>query len=162
MRPTFIMRRRWTIIACALVAAAAFALSVEDGHWWTIAEVSIGPFGAHHCFSGECRATGLAWIGASNLWLRSALATGIAGLMATGLLVVIAGCTAARRVADTLAKTTIVALATAAVCAGYFVFAFPDLGAGQAALGRGVFLYLGAIPLGLAAAVLVLRAGREM
>ena len=51
-------RTRILVAALAIVAAAAFALGVQDGHWWSIGEVTIGPFGSHHCFGGACRATG--------------------------------------------------------------------------------------------------------
>jgi hypothetical protein len=147
-------------VALAVLAASAFALSIQDGHWWSMGEVTIGPFGAHHCFGGDCRATGLAWIGASEFWMRTAIATGSAGLLAAGLLVLVGAGAAAGRVPRLVARMALVAVATAAVAGGYFFTAFPGIGPAHAAVGRGVLLFALAIPLGAAAGLLVVRAAR--
>ena len=147
---------RWLVVALALVAAIAFALSVQAGDWWHAGEVAIGPFGAHHCFGGDCRTTGLGWLGGDDLWMRSAVATRVAGLVAMFVLVIIAGAVAAKRVPRLFARITVVSLATAAVCGTYFYVRFP--GVEGAALGFGVPLYALAIAVGAAAAIITLRA----
>lgn len=151
-------RTRILVAALAIVAAAAFALGVQDGHWWSIGEVTIGPFGSHHCFGGACRATGLAWIGASDLWMRAAVATGAAGLLAAALLVMLGAAAAAGRFPTLLARMGGVAIVTATLVGAYFLAGFHGVDGAHAAPGRGIVLYFGAIPLGLGAAVMVLRA----
>ena len=157
-------RRRWPIVALALASSCAFATSVQLGAWWTSGAVEIGPFGSRWCSGGECRAAGLRWLDGSELWLRGAIATGAAGLVATLFLVALAGATAAgpkpnatelNYVARLAAKASLAALATAIVVGAWFVIGFP--GAGDAHLDRGAILYALAIPLGAIAAVQALR-----
>ena len=157
MRAPMPTRTRWIVALLAIAAASAFALAVQGGHWWSIGEVTIGPFGSHHCFGGSCRTTGLAWIGASDLWMRVAIGTGAAGLLAAALLVMLGGAVAAGRVPKLLAWTGGVAILTASVVGAFFLAGFHGVGGAHATPGRGVALFFGAIPLGLGAAMLVLR-----
>src|SRR5215471_4815769 len=83
---------RWLLVAIALVGAAAFALSVQGGRWWSIGDVSIGPLGAHSPFGGL---GGLSWAGGSARWERFGSATFAAGLIAMFVLIVVAGALAA-------------------------------------------------------------------
>jgi hypothetical protein len=156
-----VARARWIIVACALIAASAFALSVWVGAWWSIGDVgggdvTIGPLGSYACFNGECRPRGLAWLGASSEWERAAFATGAVGLLAMTLCVVLAAALAARRTPVLVAKTTLVAVATALACGGYVVAKFPPLPAAR--LDVGALLFVVAIVLGAVASVLALRA----
>lgn len=151
-------RARWFAVAVGVAAAAVLAVSVEAGVWWSVGEVTIGPFGSHHCFTGNCRATGLAWIGGSDLWMRGAIATGFAGLLSSLLLVIIAGAAAAGRAARLAARMTLVSLATAAVTGAYFFAAFPGLQGVH--VDRGVPLFVIGLAGGVAAAISVLRWGR--
>jgi len=148
------MRTRWIAIVVALVGAVLLALSAIEA-WWRAGEVAIGPFGSHHCFGGDCKSSGLAWIGGTDLWLRSAVATRAAAIIASILLVVVAGGLAARRVPRLIARSTLVALAAAVVTGSYFVAKFPSLGG--TSLDLGAFLYGGGVVMGLVAAVLTLR-----
>jgi hypothetical protein len=152
------MRKPWIIVAFALISASAFALSVQSGRWWSVGEVAIGPFGTRHCFDGECRASGLAWLGGSDLWMRSAVATGVAGLVTSFLLVVIAGALAARRVPRLAARSSLAALATALAVGGYFVARFPR--GDVASIDRGVVLFVVGIVFGIPAAIAVLRSAK--
>ena len=70
-----VVRARWFIVGIAIVAAAAFALSVQAGRWWAVAGFEIGPFGSYRCFGGECKAAGLGWIGGSERWMRTGTST---------------------------------------------------------------------------------------
>ena len=74
------------MVGAAIIAAAAFALSVYGGSWWALrgegASVDIGPFGSQRCFGDSCGPAGLGWIGASERWLRIGTATWAAGLLA--------------------------------------------------------------------------------
>ena len=153
-----VVRSRWIVVVTALVASALFALSVWIGEWWTVGEVSIGPLGARHCFGGECRPAGLAWIGGSDLWMRSAIATWVAGLVAMFLLAALAAAVAAGKLPRLVARISLVALATAAVTGGYFVAKFP--GVGGASLGQGAILYVVALVIGCVAPIAVLRSRR--
>lgn len=152
------MQARWIAVALALVAASAFALSVEDGHWWSIGEVSIGPFGTRHCFGGDCRSSGLSWTGGSELWMRSAIATGVAGIVAMLAFIWLAARVAAKRVPRLVAQMSLVAIATAVACGAYFYASAPSIVG--AAIDRGIWLFVAAVAFGIAAAITVLRAPR--
>ena len=149
---------RWLAVALALLAAAALAISVEAGMWWSVGEVTIGPFGSHHCFTADCRGSGLAWIGGSDLWMRGAIATGVACVLASILLVVVAGAAAAGRAARLAARMVLVSLATALACGVYFYVRFP--GVPGAHVATGVPLFGAGIVLGAAAAIIVARTPR--
>jgi hypothetical protein len=150
--------QRWIALLLALAGACAFAVSVWVGAWWTVGEATIGPFGARACFDGDCRLRGLSWIGGTDLWMRSAFATGVAGVLAMFVLTAVAGATAAKRVPRLLARTTLVTIATAIACSAYFVAAFPGVGGAEAHYALGAALFpLGAL-LGIASSVVVIRA----
>lgn len=151
------MRSRWLVAAFALIGAVGFALSVQVA-WWARAEVAVGPFGTRHCFGGECRETGMSWLGGTDLWLRSAVATRYGAWIAMVLLVVLAGAVTARRVPRLVARTSLVAITTAAVVGGYFVAAFP--GFAGAGLDLGAALFGVGVVAGAAAAVLVITTKR--
>jgi hypothetical protein len=147
-------RSRWISLALGLLAASAFALAVQIA-WWHVAEVTVGPFGSRHCFGGECRETGLAWLGGSDLWMRAAVATRAAGYIAMFAFVVLAGAIAAKRVPVLVARASIVAVLTATASGIYFIAAFPGLP--EASLGVGAVLFAVGIVAGMAAAIVVLR-----
>ena len=147
-------RSRWLIVALALAAATAFALAVQTA-WWSVGEVTIGPFGARHCFGGECRESGLAWIGGSELWMRSAVATRAAGYIAMFVLLMFAGAIAAKRVPTLVARAAMASILTATVAGVYFGVAFPGVnGAGMA---YGALEFAAAIACGIASLVVFLR-----
>ncbi|HTR49633.1 MAG TPA: hypothetical protein VMJ10_02935 [Kofleriaceae bacterium] len=150
--------RRWPVVAIGLVGAVALAISVQAGVWWSVGDgtVTIGPFGSHQCFGGDCGGSGLGWIGGSDLWMRSAIATGVAGALASLLLVALAGACAARRVPRVLARMALSTLAAAVACAAYFVSQFP--GVAGAGVDRGLVLYAIGVVAGAGAAIAVLRA----
>src|SRR5262245_66496181 len=117
-------RSRWFTVGLALAGATSFAIAVQSA-WWGIAEVAIGPFGSRHCFGGECREAGLAWIGGSELWMRSAVATRAAGYIAMFVLLMFAGAIAAKREPTLVARGVAAAIVTAAATGGYFALAYP-------------------------------------
>ena len=148
---------RYSALLLALAGACAFAVSVWVGDWWTVGEASIGPFGSRACFGGDCRPTGLAWIGGGDVWMRSAIATGVAGVVSMFVLTCVAGAIAARRVPRLLARTSLVSIITAVACGLYFVAEFPGVGGATAHVDNGLRLYaLGAL-LGIVSAIVVLR-----
>jgi hypothetical protein len=149
-------RHRWIIVALALAAASAFAVSVQAGRWWTISDVEVGPFGSRSPFGG---AADLSWAGGSVRWQRFGFATGAGGLIAMLVLIVLAGALAAGRVPRLAARTALVAIATATLAAVGFVVARPDNGL-PFALGRGAALFAAAVIVGALAAVGALRLGR--
>jgi hypothetical protein len=146
------LKHRWTLVALALAAASAFALSVQAGRWWSIGDVEIGPFGSRSAFGPG----NLGWVGGSARWERFGVATGAAGLIAMFVLVVLAGGLAANRVPRLAAKTALVAIATATLVAIGFLMAHPDNGL-PLALGRGVAWFAGAVVVGAVTAVAVVR-----
>jgi hypothetical protein len=153
------MRSRWIFVASAVIGAMAFATSVWVAPWWQIGEVTIGPFSSRHCFGGECRPAGLAWIGGGDLWMRSAIATGAAGLIAMMLLLGVAGGFAARRAPLLVSKMSLVAIASAVACAVYFVARVPALqGMG---VGAGVFLFAAGAIIGAVSPLVALRRHRR-
>jgi hypothetical protein len=147
------LKQRWVVVALALVAASAFALSVQAGRWWSIGEVEIGPFGSHSPFGGQGH---LSWAGGSARWERFGVATGAGGLIAMFVLVVLAGAVAAKRVPRLAAKTALVAIATAGLAASGFVTARPDNGL-PFEIGRGMVLFAAAIVAGVIGGIGVLR-----
>ena len=150
------MRSRLIPIVLALAAASAFAFAMQTA-WWTAGEVSIGPFGSRHCFGGECRETGLAWLGGSELWLRAAVAVRAAGYISMFILVVVAGGLASGRIPRLMARASLVAILTAIASGGYFALKFPGGLSGTESVGLGLILFIGAIVVGIAAAVITLR-----
>ncbi len=150
------MRNRWLTILLALLSAAAFAMSVEGGRWWTIGDAEIGPFGAHRCFDGTCVPAGLAWLGTGERWIRIGMATWAAGLLSALVLIVLSARAAARVVPRLAAKTALVSIATASVCGTVFFAQFPKQFPAEAA--RGTLEFVLAIVLGVFASISVLRA----
>jgi hypothetical protein len=148
------LKYRWFVVALALAAASAFALSVQAGRWWSIGEVELGPSGSRSPFGGPGE---LSWAGGSARWERFGVATWAGGLMAMFVLVVLAGAVAANRVPRLAARTALVAIATAGLAAIAFVAARPDNGL-PFAIGRGVILFAVAVVAGVIAAASVLRA----
>jgi hypothetical protein len=102
--------------------------------------------------------------GGGDVWLRGAVATAAAGLVAMFVLVVLAGATAAGpseravglgAVARHAAKASLVAIATALAAAAWFVIGFPGLAGAH--LDRGAVFYAIAIVVGVIAAIRALR-----
>lgn len=149
------MQRRWIIIVLALVAATAFAISVQTGRWWSVGDVEIGPFGSKHCFDGECRPASLAWIGGSSRWARTGMGTWAGGLLSALVLAVMSAGIASRRVPVLAAKTALVAIATTLVAGVLFIAQYP--GVQGAGIDRGIVIFACAIVLGSIATLLVLR-----
>lgn len=151
------MKSRWIIVALAIVAAVAFAFSVQGGRWWQVGEeVEIGPFGATQCFSGECRRAGLGWIGGTDRFVRTGKGAWAGGLISGFALLVLAAGVAARRTPRLAAKTALVAIGTAVLASAAFVAQFP--GVDGVVTGRGLWLFGVATVAGVVAAVWVLRA----
>jgi hypothetical protein len=152
------VNHRWLVVALALAAACAFAFSVQLGCWWSIdtAGVEIGPFGSRHCFgAGECKLAGLGWIGGGDRFMRLGMATWAGGLVATLMLVVMAARLASNRVPKLVAKSVLVAIATASLAGTAFVLTFP--GVEGASLDRGAWLFVAGVVLAIVAAIKVLR-----
>ena len=150
------MKSRWIIVVLALVAASAFAISVWAGRWWSIGDVEIGPFGSKQCFGGDCRPTSLTWVGGSERWMRMGMATWAGGLISMFVLMIVAAAVASNRIPRLAARTALVAIATAVVTGIAFIALYP--GVDGASVDRGLFLFAGAVVLGAAAAIAVLRA----
>jgi hypothetical protein len=156
------VRLRWSIVALALIAGIAFAISVWGGQWWVIADAAeVGPFGGKRChFDKSCEPAGLTWLGAGDRWMRVGMATWAAGLISTFLLVVLAGGVAAKRIPTLVAKTVLVSIATGAIVGGWFFVGFPSADFPAADVSLGAWLYLAATILAATAAIAVLRARR--
>ncbi len=148
------MKYRWFVVALALAAASAFALSVQAGRWWAIGDVEIGPFGTRSPFTGP---GDLSWAGGSVRWERFGAATWAGGLISMFVLLVLAGAVAANRVPRLAARTALVSIATATLVGLGFLLARPDNGL-PFVVGRGTFLFIAAVAAGVLVAVGVLRA----
>ncbi len=144
-----------------LVAAFAFAMSVWGGRWWSIDDVTIGPFGSTSCFGGgECKRGDLGWIeGASERWMRAGMATWAGGVLTMLALLGVAGAVAARRVPRLAAKMTLVSIATSLVAGILFIAQYP--GVPGAAVDRGIWLFVVGVITGLVAIIAVLRGARR-
>ncbi|MCW5804809.1 MAG: hypothetical protein KIT31_20735 [Deltaproteobacteria bacterium] len=151
------VNKRFVVVGLALVAAIAFALSVQGGRWWSVEGFAeIGPFGGRQRFNGDWRPTGLTWVGATDRWMRLGVATWAGGLLSTLMLVVLAGTVASKRVPRLLAKSTLVAIGTAAVAGTWFFVSYP--GVEGATIDRGTLLFPVALLCGAAGAIAVVRA----
>lgn len=152
------MKSRWLVVALALASACALAVSVWVGAWWTVGEWNVGPFGARGCMGGDCGLRGLSWLDGGDLWMRSAIATGVAGVIAMFLAVAVAGALAAKRVPKLIARSYLASLATALVVGAFFFVKFPGLGGSEQHLGFGAPLYVVGIAIGAVAGIMVQRA----
>ena len=153
------MKARWIFVVLALAAACAFTFSVQLGRWWIVGDVEIGPFGSRHCFGvGECKIAGLGWVGGGDRFMRLGMATWAGGLVSTLMLVIMAARLAGNAVPKLVAKSVLVAIATASLAGTFFVATFP--GVQGASLSRGAWLYALGVVLSLAAAISVLRTKR--
>lgn len=148
---------RWIAITLALFGGVSFALAMQKA-WWSVGEGAIGPFGTRACFGGECRETGLSWLGGSDMWMRSAVAVRAAGYIAMFVLIALAGALAAKRIPHVVARLAIVAILTAAATGGYFVAASPVSALAGSSIDLGVFLLVAGCVLGVASVVCVMRA----
>jgi len=151
------MRSRLLPLILALAGACAFAFAVQTA-WWSAGGVTIGPFGSRHCFGGECGEGGLAFLGGTDLWMRAGVASRAAGYITMFILIIVAGALAAKRVPTVIARSSLVATLTAMVSGGYFLAAFPAASLGhEESIGPGVYLFVGAVVLAIAAGVFTLR-----
>lgn len=151
-----LVRARWFIVGIAVAAAAAFAVSVQAGRWWTVAGFEIGPAGSYRCFAGECKSAGLGWIGGNERWMRTGTGVWAAGYLSMFTLLIVAAGVAGKRVPRLAAKVALVSIATGAATGALFVIQFP--GVQGAAMDRGLLLFGAAIALGAVACAAVLRA----
>jgi hypothetical protein len=150
------VKSRWIVVGVLLISAIAFAMSVWGGRWWSIGDVSIGPYGSTHCFGGECKHAGLGWIGGTDRWMRTGVATWAGGVLTMLALLGVAGAVAARRVPRLAAKMTLVAIATTLVAGSLFIAQYP--GIAGATSDRGLWLFVVGVIAGIAATIPVLRA----
>lgn len=144
----------------AIAAAAAFAISVHGGRWWSAGEAAmgleIGPAGVHRCVAGTCTDAGLGWVSASERWIRTGTGVWAAGLLSMIALLALAAGVAAKRVPRLMAKFTFMSCAMATVTGALFFVQFPNTQG--ASIDRGLPCFVAAIALGIAACVTVLRA----
>lgn len=131
-------------------------MAVHGGRWWTIGEIGVGPVSTQRCFDGVCESGSLAWASGSEVWERSGTATWAAGLVASLVLVALAGALAARRAGRMAAGVVVIASFTAIVAGGVFISQRPPVDGIETA--RGVWLYSAGIVLALAAAIATMRA----
>jgi hypothetical protein len=151
------VKSRWILVACTLLAACGFTLSVQGGRWWEVGEATVGPLGTQRCFSGDCQPTGLEWLGGGMPWLRFAIATSAAAFIAAFVNVVLAATLAARRTPRLFSKLVLASVITAGAAGAMFVVQFPsDM---PATMARGIAFYVAAVALGLVAPIAVLRRG---
>lgn len=118
-------------------------------------DIAIGPISTSRCFDGDCKVVGIDWVGAGEGWARAGLATYVAGLVAAALLVIVSALLASKRLFKVLAKSGLVAVATALVSAVVFIAKFPDFPG--VSIARGTWMYAGGLVLAIAAHVSVLR-----
>jgi hypothetical protein len=149
-------RRRLTTIALSIVAAACFSLAVVGGRWWTIGEIGVGPVSTQRCFDGKCEAGSLAWAEGSDVWERAGTATWASGMVASLVLVALAGALAAGRAGRLGATVALIATMTAIVAGGVFVSQRPNVEGIEVA--RGTWFFALGVVWAIGAAVSTLRA----
>lgn len=141
--------RRWSSVALSVSAAAAFAVSVGSGRWWSVGGGSfeIGPLGTQQCTGGDCRPVGMP-LDAGPRFVRAATASAAAGFIAVLILLIVAGAIAARRTPKLLARLCVASLVTCVLAAALFVSTFPSETLPTAELARGFYLYALGVVLG--------------
>ena len=146
----------WFGLTITFASGSTIWSARQAGKWWSLGDVEVGPFGSRNCFGGECKSTDLSWLGGSERWIRTGIATWAAGLLALLLLVTLSGALAAKRTPRLLAKTALVSVVTATLAGTWFIIQFQGL---QAALNvdRGIFFLYGGAAFGLAATISALR-----
>lgn len=149
------VKSRWITVVALLIAAFAFAMSVWGGRWWSIDDVAIGPYGSTHCFGADCKHAGLGWIGGTERWMRTGMATWAGGVLSMIALLGVAGAIAARRVPRLAAKMTLVAISTTLLTGVAFIVQFP--GVAGATIDRGMWMFVVGVISGLAATLMALR-----
>jgi hypothetical protein len=147
------LKYRWFVVALAMAAASAFALSVQAGRWWAIGDVEIGPFGTRSPFTGP---GDLSWAGGSVRWERFGAATWAGGLISMFVLLVLAGAVAAKRVPRLAARTALVSIGTATLVGAGFLLARPENGL-PFVISRGTYLFVAGVASGVLVAIHVLR-----
>ncbi|MEP6862043.1 MAG: hypothetical protein ABJE66_15570 [Deltaproteobacteria bacterium] len=147
------MKSRWPFVAIAVISAALLAISVWVGNWWSVGGLEIGPFGAHECFSGDCRPTTIS--GAPELWQRCGTAVWAGGIMSMILLLAIAAAIAAKRMPKMLAKSSLTAIVTTGLVGAYFIAKLPAPTGMQ--VGQAVYLFVVAVVLAFVTPIWVLR-----
>lgn len=151
-----LVKSRWIIVGILLISAASFAISVWGGRWWSIADVTIGPFGSTSCFGGdECKRGDLGWIGGTARWMRAGMGAWAGGVLTMLALLGVAAGLAARRTPRLFAKFTLVSIVTTLVAGILFIVQFP--GVDGAAIDRGLPLFFVGAGTGLVGVIAVLR-----
>lgn len=111
--------------------------------------------GSRHCFKGDCRPAGLAWLNAGDFWQRCAVATWVGCLVSMVLLLAVASAFAAKRTPKLVSKSTLTALVTTALAGGYLLAKMPS--AGDPQLQQGAYFFIAAVVLGCVAPLRALR-----
>jgi hypothetical protein len=147
------VKSRWPFVAIAVISAALLAISVWVGNWWSVGGLEIGPFGAHECFSGDCRPTTIS--GAPELWQRCGTAVWAGGIMSMILLLAIAAAIAAKRLPKMLAKSSLTAIVTTGLAGAYFIAKLPAPTGMQ--VGQAIYLFVAGVILAFVTPIWVLR-----
>jgi hypothetical protein len=147
------VKSRWPFVAIAVISAALLAISVWVGNWWSVGGLEIGPFGAHECFSGDCRPTTIS--GAPELWQRCGTAVWAGGIMSMILLLAIAAAIAAKRLPKMLAKSSLTAIVTTGLAGAYFIAKLPAPTGMQ--VGQAIYLFVAGVVLAFVTPIWVLR-----
>ncbi len=132
---------RWWSTSIALLAAFALVAATQLLPWWALPETTVYLTRSERCFGGgACDAAGLAWLGASDWWIRLATATYGLGLFGALLALFVAGARAAGRVPVTAARSLLVNAVVALACAlGSWVM-FPRISPPSWAWGAPLYL----------------------
>lgn len=146
---------RWATVASGVAAAAALAFATQMP-WWTFAEAKVYLTKTLHCFGGECRPTGLGWLGVSDWWHRLSTAAFGVGLFTALIAVFVAGARAAGRFPRTAAGSLLVAVICSLGSGVATLSTFPQLG--QMHLGLGPLLYIVGLIAAAITAILARRA----
>lgn len=148
------MRSAWLVVILGLVAGVLFLLGGFTLGWWTYADgelqVSIGLREARMCRPGPaeeaCSVVSLRRLisGDDVRWLRAGTGSYAAAWIAAMLSLAMAGLTAAGKRSRLLARTGLVAAASAGVVGALFVMWAPPDVAREAGYGAGLY-FLGAV-----------------
>lgn len=132
---------RWWSSGIALLAAFALVAATQLLPWWALPETTVFLTRSERCFGGgACDAANLAWLGASDWWIRLATATYGLGLFGALLALFVAGARAAGRVPVTAARSLLVNAVVALACATGAWVMFPRISPPSWAWGAPTYL----------------------
>lgn len=132
--------RRALIIVLGLAGAVASLIATQLLSWWDLDGVKVLPNKTLHCMGGTCTEANQAWMGATELWLRTGVAVTTATYLTAFGCIALAAAAAAQKTSILLARWTFASVAIAVISAILLASKPPDMLVGHLAWGGPLLL----------------------